>query len=320
MFQDLLIGVTEFFRDKEAFELLANEGIPKLFDLVEDRRELRVWVAGCATGEEVYSLAILLHEYCEKVKIATKWKIFATDVHRHSLSIANQGEYPETSLQNVSRKRFERYFSPAGSSFRISRTLREQVVFANHNLLEDAPFARVHLVSCRNLLIYFKPEAQKKALNFFRFALLNGGMLFLGNSETPGDISGDLEKVGEKAVLFRKVRESNLGVTGIPYPQLNLQRVDSGFKSEDRFPERLFNLVLSNVLPGGILINSLGEIVYCAGEIREFMRPPSGRMVNLALEMLPEGLQMHLSGGIQQAKRQKKRVHYNGIPVKLKDE
>ncbi len=183
LYRDLLIGVTGFFRDEEAFLAIEQKVLPELLGNLSDGGEFRAWVAGCATGEEAYSLAILVHEQLEKLGRPRTAKIFATDVHRASLETASLGSYNEKAVAGISPERLQKYFTRTGDGYHVSTDLRQLVVFAPHNIIKDAPFTRLDLVTCRNLLIYLQPAAQKKSLCLFHFGLKTGGALFLGPSE-----------------------------------------------------------------------------------------------------------------------------------------
>ncbi|MBA2538988.1 MAG: hypothetical protein H0V17_05080, partial [Deltaproteobacteria bacterium] len=179
LYRDLLIGVTRFFRNEQAFELLQERVLPDLLTHCAPGRPLRVWVAGCATGEEAYSIAIMLHELTASSP-GKSFQIFATDVHRGSIELASRAFYSESSLVNVSPERRDRYFIRSGGSYQLVPELRQAIVFAPHNVIKDAPFTRVDLVSCRNMLIYFQPPVQQKVLNQFHFSLNRGGVMMLG--------------------------------------------------------------------------------------------------------------------------------------------
>ncbi|HVJ79462.1 MAG TPA: chemotaxis protein CheB, partial [Planctomycetia bacterium] len=182
LYKDLLIGVTRFFRDAEAFERLEKDVIPELIGQKADGEELRIWVAGCATGEEAYSIAIIVKECLERLNRKLAVKIFASDVHRASADFAGSGAYEEAQLADVDPERIGRHFQPKNGAFHVSQEIRQMVVFAQHNLLKDAPFTKLDMVTCRNLLIYLLPAVQKKVLSFFHFGLNTGGVLFLGPS------------------------------------------------------------------------------------------------------------------------------------------
>jgi two-component system CheB/CheR fusion protein len=188
LLQDLLIGVTHFFRDEASFAAL-EANIPQLFVSKGQADPVRVWVAGCATGEEAYSIAMLLCEHAERLEAPPSIQLFATDIDEQAVHEARDGLYPATIEADVSQERLRRFFSKDQGRYRVKKELREKVLFATHNLLRDAPFSRVDLVSCRNLLIYLKSEAQAQAFDIFHFSLCPNGLLFIGGSETtvPGN-------------------------------------------------------------------------------------------------------------------------------------
>ena len=204
LYKDLLIGVTHFFRDPDAFGVLENNMLPRLLDRPSPDDGLRVWVAGCATGEEAYSIAILLQDAALSRKMPFPFQIFATDAHRESLELASQGIYPEASVAEVAPSRLERYFTRHEGLYRISPEIRRHVAFARQDLIKDPPFTKIDLIACRNLLIYFKPLAQRKALNLFHLALNPGGILFLGPSETVGELAGGFESLDAHWKIFQK--------------------------------------------------------------------------------------------------------------------
>jgi two-component system CheB/CheR fusion protein len=183
LFQDLLIGVTSFFREPLAFAALEQTVIPRLFDGRGADDTVRVWVAGCATGEEAYSIAMLLREFRPKSHNAPKLQIFASDIDEHALEVARAGRYPEAIAKDVTQARLDRFFTREDGTWRVVAELREIVLFSSHNLLRDAPFSRLDLLSCRNLLIYLNPELQNRVIPLFHYALHEDGFLFLGTSE-----------------------------------------------------------------------------------------------------------------------------------------
>lgn len=195
LYRDLLIGVTRFFRDLEAFRRLEVDVVTKILAAAPQNQEIRIWVAGCATGEKAYSLAILFHEQLEAARRPLNVRIFATDVHKHSLDIASAGLYDDEALEDVTPPRRDRYFVREDKRYRVGKELRQLIVFARHNVINDAPFTRLDLVTCRNLLIYFQPLVQKKVLSLFHFGLKNSGTMFLGPSETPGEISDEFDTI-----------------------------------------------------------------------------------------------------------------------------
>jgi two-component system CheB/CheR fusion protein len=202
--RDLLIGVTDFFRDPEVFRVLADQ----LREMLRGRQAaegFRIWSAGCASGEEAYSLAMLLHELAQETGFAGDLKVFATDVHKGALEIASRGVYCEAHLGGMSNWYLENYFRSDGSDcFRIDPKIRRILVFAHHNLLSDPPFTRIDLAVCRNLLIYLQPEAQRRALTALQFALVPGGLLLLGASEGATHLANAFGAVDSGRKLFKK--------------------------------------------------------------------------------------------------------------------
>ncbi len=210
LYQDLLIGVTQFFRDYDAFQVLETEVIPKIIERIPPEQEIRVWTAGCATGEEPYSIAMLFHEELMKRGRAPLLKIIATDVHGASLEAASAGVYGDAQLANVTPERRDRYFVRRATGYQVVPELRQLIVFARHNVTKDAPFTKMHFISCRNMLIYLQPQAQRTVLSLFHFSLASGGVMFLGASESPGPLSDEFVSIDEHWKIFRKRRDVTL--------------------------------------------------------------------------------------------------------------
>jgi len=210
LYADLLIEVTSFFRDEEAFRILKNDVIPSLFDEKNQGDSIRVWVPGCASGEEAYSIAILLQEHAREMKISFHIKILATDIHIRSMSQANSGTYPLSALKKMPQNLVHRYFDIDDDEAQIKPSLRNMVFFSTHDLMRDPPFTRIDLVSCRNLLIYLMEVAQDKVMSLLHFALRKDGVLFLGPSEHIGSISHEFQAISEKWRVFRKLRDVKL--------------------------------------------------------------------------------------------------------------
>ena len=192
--RELLIGVTRFFRDTEAFDSIRSKVFPTLLG----RKTIRIWSAGCSTGEEVYSLAIMLHDFLDRAGQSVDMKIFATDIDRNSLEYAGRGYYPDSVMADVDPSYLSKYFVRKDNGYQVNETIRKTIVFATHNLLKDSPFSRIDLLVCRNLFIYLKPEIQARVLNMFYYSLGPGGHLFLGNSESLGEMSSAFECIDSK--------------------------------------------------------------------------------------------------------------------------
>ncbi len=228
LFRDLLINVTNFFRDPEAFAALESLVIPRLFEGRDAGDTVRVWIPGCATGEEVYSIAILMREQLDRQTNPPRLQIFATDIDDPALAVARAGRYPEQLLKGISTERRERFFRSEGSSFVISNEIRELCIFSPHSVVRDPPFSRMDLVSCRNLLIYFGPTVQSRVLPTFHYALKPGGFLFLGTSESISQ-HGDLFSTVDKKNRIFQARE-RLAAT----PRISLLIGDPAIGTLDR--------------------------------------------------------------------------------------
>lgn len=327
LYKDLLIGVTQFFRDREAFHRLAVDELPRLLAAIEDDQEFRVWVAGCATGEEAYSLAILIHEQLATMNKQPTVRIFATDAHRASLDIASAGIYSEEALAAVSSQRREQFFVRKGDGFQVVPHIRKMIVFAPHDLLKDAPFTRLDLISCRNLLIYLQPSAQKKVLSLFHFGLKAGGVMFLGPSESPGDLSDEFEPVDDHWKLYRKRRDVRLRPdfrlllpSGPPQkPRINMAYASSAAAS-DRLQQAVYDRLLEEHMPPSFLINDRKELVHSFGGAGKYLRVRDGRATTMLLDMVDSELKMILLGALARAEKQLVPVVFTGIRVPSEDD
>lgn len=317
LYKDLLIGVTRFFRDVDAFELIQNQIIPDLVRMVGSDDELRVWVAGCATGEEAYSLAMIVHEALAKLEHPPRLKIFATDVHRHSLETASLGLYDEDAVVEVPADRLARYFSRQGSMYRVSQELRQHVVFAPHNLLKDAPFTKVHLVTCRNMLIYLQPHAQKKVLSMLHFALKRNGILFLGPSETPSQLGDDFEVVDEHSRIYRKHRDLRLATDGrFPLARPSGLRTSTGGAALPLSTVMsTYDALLEDYLPPSLLIGERRELIHAFRGAGQFLRVRDGRPSLDILDLVEPDLKLALTGAMQRALKEGKPVVYKGVKI-----
>jgi two-component system CheB/CheR fusion protein len=320
LYKDLLIGVTRFFRDAEAFKSLKQRLSRDLIDHLNDRDELRVWVAGCATGEEAYSLAILIHEALDRVKRRIEVKIFATDVHAASLEAASAGVFNEASLEGMDPAYLERYFTRHEDGRRVISDLRQMIVFAPHNLLKDAPFTKMDLITCRNLLIYLEPHAQKKVLTLFHFALKPRGLLMLGQSESPGELAEEFETVDLHAKIFQKSRDVRLphDVRLIGAPALPLRPSGRGDRPSE--PERWLaaarEQLLDEFAPPSLLIDQDGTLVHAFAGGGKYLAHADGRSSLCVLDLVPSDLKVVLHGALQRASMEGKRVDYVGVPFR----
>ncbi len=319
LYRDLLIGVTRFFRNEEAFDRLEQEVLPELLRAGPRDAPFRVWVAGCATGEEVYSLAILLHELTSRSG-HRPFKIFATDVHHGSLEVATRGLYEEEAVVNVSPARLDRHFIRRGRSYQIVPDLRQSVVFAHHNVIKDAPFTRVDFISCRNMLIYLQPAAQQKVLSLFHFALNRGGVVLLGPSETPGHLAHDFEIVDKQWRIYRKYSDRRMQVE--PRFQPASTKGQSAPRSGINAPVArhpvshllgTYDALLDEFMPPSLLVNDAGELVQAFGGASRFLKVKDGRQGLDAFEMLDCDLKMVLTGGLQRVIKERTAIVFKGV-------
>ena len=318
--RDLLIGVTQFFRDRPVWDYLKDRVLPELISNLEPDEQLRIWVSACATGEEAYSMAILVDEVLALASKSVKVKIFATDIDTEALEIAASGRYSKNISNDLSPERLEKYFTSTGEHYQVKRFLREMLIIAPHDLCKNAGFSKMNLVSCRNVLIYMKPGLQKHVLQLLHFALANQGILFLGSSESLGDLSEEFTTIQSKWKLFRKRRDVSLSTTQINRPTfINQLPSNSHSKKGDRATDRLLSEVFKYCLNSQpitcILVsqnNQLVRVFYNAAQLLEF---PVGEAILDVVEIVPPALQLPLSTALHRAKRDRELVLYTGIKV-----
>jgi two-component system CheB/CheR fusion protein len=323
LYKDLLIGVTRFFRDPEAYERIATKVVPEILARVPADQEIRIWCAACATGEEAYSLAILFHEQLEAAHRPLNLRIFATDVHRTSLDTASAGLYDEEALSEVAPMRRQRYFAKDGDSYRVAKELRQVVVFAQHNVINDAPFTRLDLVSCRNLLIYFQPVVQKKVLSLLHFGMKTGGVLLLGPSETPGELGDEFETLDGHWRIYVKRRDARLPDIRLPLSVAPPSSQARGFLGGGRSwagPQllSLYDQLLERAMPPSLLVDEHYQLVHTFGGAENLLRVKGGRATTNILDLVEENLKTALLGALQHAHKERTTVRLAGIPVKTK--
>jgi two-component system CheB/CheR fusion protein len=317
LYKDLMIGVTRFFRDIEAFERLGRDVLPGLIRRLPPGGEFRAWVAGCATGEEAYSVAILVREAIDRTTQPVNVKIFATDAHRASLETAGIGLYSEAAIQGLGAERLTRFFTRAAGGFQVSAELRKMVVFAQHNVLKDAPFTRLDLVSCRNLLIYFQPAAQKRVLSLFHFALKTGGVLFLGPSETTGEVGDEFESVDPKWRLFRKRRDIRLVSELRSQPAVTIRpQVPPVHHPYQSHLAAAYDSLLDDYMPPSLLVNDRNELVQVFAGASRYLRFHDGRVSSDLLELVEPELRTALTASLPQAFNELGQVTYKGLRLR----
>ncbi len=323
LYYDMLIGVTQFFRDKEAFSILEKSVLPTLLKDKKDHDEVRVWTPGCASGEEPYSISLLLHEYARKTKKKLKIKIFATDIDENILSKATDGLYSEESVKQVDSSILKRYFSRRDSGeYQVNPKIRKSIVFARHNILKDPPFTKMDLVTCRNLLIYIGEEAQESILGYFYFSLRADGALFLGPSETLGKFQRAFKVIDRKWKLFQKLGTNEVhripnNSSSIGFPLLSRNNNKRRSNSIENFQtaelRSAFDNLLLSYIPSGLLVNEELKLFHVFGDAGKHLSNKAGPASNNLKSMLNEKVFLTLSVAIQRAKREKKSVRYVGV-------
>jgi len=328
LFRDLLITVTGFFRDPEAWKFLEKEVIPALVREKPPDQPLRAWVTGCATGEEAYTVAILLIEQAEAAQKGTKVQVFATDIESATLERARAGFYPAGAVADVSLERLRRFFIQEGDHYRVTQYLRDAVVFAAQNLLSDPPFSRLDLVTCRNVLIYLEPDVQESVIALFHFALRPGGYLLLGGSETIGPQDDAFETVSKKWRVYRPIGPRRLdklefsmihrGSQAVP---VRLPQVAMGtLPLESKLAGLAQRLVLEHHAPACTLVDRRNEIRYLCGPTHDYLRPPTGVPTQDLLAWAHRDLRSKLRAALDTAAREGRSVTETAVRVQRGEE
>ena len=326
LFRELLIGVTSFFRDPEAFESLAEDVLPQLMETKPNGYVLRIWSAGCSTGEEAYSLAMLAQEVSERVNPELQFQVFATDLDERAIDVARRGVYPNGIAADVSQERLQRFFDQENEHYRIRKSLREHVIFAAQDVISDPPFSKLDLLSCRNVLIYMDGALQKRLLAAFHYGIRPGGLLFLGNSESIGDLSDAFAAIDKKWKIFRRRPEAAHGRSLTLRTPFELQRhheiSESRVESESNpqpvdldLRHLLERRLLHSYAPPTVIASDRGEIVYIHGRTGAFLEPAEGEPTNNILTMARKGLQPALSNLMRKAAADSAEVVQKGIRV-----
>ena len=314
LFKEMLIGVTSFFRDKEAFSSLENNVIP---NLDYTRPQIRVWNCACSTGEEVYSTAILLSEYIEKNRLNCSYKIFATDVDPVAVEIAGRGIYSENIISDIPKEYLNKYFIKKGDFYQVKDSIRNNIVFAAHNLLNDPVFSNLDLLICRNLFIYLKIELQKRVLESFCQALNGKGYLFMGSSESIGEMTEAFETVDSKWKIYRmrngfhvSVPLWNFGVTDVGAGKVRVSEHNSFTTNYNRKirMDHLMEKAVSELLPPAVLLDEADNILQVISNINHFLDLKPGKFTNQFLTILPNDLSLFVNGVLRRLKKKEEEV------------
>jgi len=328
LFRDLLINVTSFFRDADAFEALKSLVIPKLFAGRGADDTVRVWVPGCATGEEVYSIAILLREEMETLRAVPRVQIFATDIDEPALSVARAGRFPEVLLEGVSQERRAKYFIQDDGSYVLTKDVRDMCVFSPHSVIRDPPFSRLDLVSCRNLLIYFGPDVQSQVIPTFHYALRPGGYLFLGTSENVSRYSDLFTPLDKKNRVFRS-REDAPHIARVPLVVSGLKPAPFAMPAGHGRSRALGSIALRHAAEGQVLdryspphvvVNCEGDILHYSAHTGKYLEPIAGAPTRQLLAMAKKGLRLDLRAVLREAVETGKRSLREGLAVETESD
>ncbi len=320
---DMLISVTNFFRDREAFEALERDIIPRLFRQVDATEQLRAWSMGCATGEEAFSLAILLHELNAMVEPPRSIQVFATDIDKRAVNIARRGMYPASIITDVPPVRLRQHFDKHDNYYCVKKEVREKVLFASHNMLRDPPFSRMHLIACRNLLIYLDRDIQKRVFEMIHYALQPGGFLFLGNAESADSVPELFMPVDKKHRIYQATK-SRSSKSYVP-PQLTVitarvPTVIEAHKPDERRERPVQHLhwqMLQEYAPPSVLVDQHQQLVYASKQAVRFLQPPSGEPSNNIIDLVHPDLQLELRAALFKAGQTLMSLETRAVPLTL---
>lgn len=321
LFKELLIGVTQFFRDPTVWEVLKKDVLKTLLLNYNGEIPVRAWVAACSTGEEAYSLAIVFKEALVSLNqtIPVKLQIFATDLDQDAIEIARRGYYPPNIKADISSERLEKFFTADGNGYRINKEIREMVIFAPQNIAMDPPFTKLDILCCRNLLIYLNQELQNKLIPLFYYTLNNNGVLLLGNAETISGFNHLFSVIDNKSRLYRQIPHT-LPI-GVDFPTkysqvlpLN-QTGDVKLPGVGNFQTLAEQLLLQRYTPAAVIVNNVGDILFISGRTGKYLEPAAGKANWNIHAMAREGLRFELSAALKQAQHQTEAVKINGIKI-----
>ncbi len=330
VFQEFLIGVTSFFRDTEAFNIIKKKVIPSIIDNNSKQRTIRMWISGCSTGEEVYSLAILMEDYFRTYKINIDYKIFATDIDKKALHTAGIGSYVVNNIAEIDNKYLEEYFLKVGDRIQIVKRIREKIVFSYHDVTKDPPFIRMDFISCRNLLIYFNNSTQKKVLNNFQYALNKFGYLFLGSSESLGSVSKYFQIIDNKWKIYQNISENTRirddeDFENEPSTSLHFLKesynIKSRYSTSENLNETYFYKHLSKKhSPTSVFIDKEFNVLFVIGDLKEWFSFPSGLFQNNLLKITDTDLSTIIRNGVRRVTKNDKSIIYKDLVIKTDTE
>jgi two-component system CheB/CheR fusion protein len=319
LFKELLIGVTSFFREPKEWELLKDKVMPILLAERILSKTIRAWVSGCATGEEAYSLAIVFKEVLEQLKLAPDFsmQIFATDLDRDAIDKAREGIFPANIAEDLSAERLNRYFVKVDRGYQVVKSIRDMVIFAQQNMIKDPPFTKIDILTCRNLLIYLKPELQKKLMPLFHYSLNPGGFLFLGSAEAVGSFSDLFKPLDRRSRIFQRLQPL-LQMEPVEFPTYFAPAQSAANQPAETVQSIQLladKLILQCYSPPTVLVNIKGDILYITGRTGKYLEPAAGKVNWNIFAMAREGLNYDLSNTFYKALRQKEIVTFKNAVV-----
>lgn len=328
LYKDLLIGVTQFFRDQEAWKLLKKSVFPQLLEKRNNGLSVRIWTVGCSTGEEAYSLAMILSEYMDENNKFFDVKIFATDLDKEYIEQASNGVYPESIASDVTPERLDKFFTKTEHGYKIKDNIRRMVIYAQQNIIKDPPFSKIDLITCRNMLIYLNAEMQRKILSMFYYSLASSGGLFLGSSESLGEINDGFSVISNKWKLY--VQKSGYIPPYVGNHTLNLGRTNKGnnipfrqnfdylIKDKQIIPDIVFSDLLEAVMPPSVVVNQELKVIHLFKDVSRYIKLRPGKATFDLLGMVAKDLSVILSSMLNKVFKDQTDVFFRDI--KLKDE
>lgn len=324
LFKELLINVTSFFRDPNAFESFKNKLVSEVLDKKMDGDRIRVWVPGCSTGEEVYSIAMIIQEYIDESGKHLEVQLFGTDIDEDAIDIARTATYPSTIISEVSSERLHRFFTKKGEGYKVKKNIREMAIFAPHDVLINPPFSKLDSISCRNVLIYMNKDAQKKMLSAFNYALKPGGILFLGPSESISSFVESFTTLDNKWKIY-KSKKTDYTPSGefirFPYARLpqdytTAEDLEIIGKTDTNIGKNVEKLLIEKYAPPTVIVNTDRRIIFIHGRVGKYLEPAEG-IANLSIvDMAREGINFELNSAINEAVLKNKEVEYKNLDVK----
>ena len=323
---ELLINVTRFFRDPTAWAYLESMALAPLIENNTSGEELRFWIAACSTGEEAYSLGILIDELMSKYNKQFKIKIFATDVDRLALEKAANGIYPDTISNDLSEQRLQKYFVYRNASYQVTRQLREMMIFAPHDLTKDAGFTRMHLVTCRNMLIYLEPDLQQQVIRNIHFSLNVDGIFFMGEAESPGDLDDEFINISKKWKIYKKRRNVRLPLTVKNLSSrgrtslLQSSTTSAGKSLYEPMLEETLKTILGDRHALCLIVSRDRQLLHVYGDSSDILSVPQGKLTTEIIDMVTPALKLPLNTALHRAKKENQPVMYTGIRLQPEQE